>query len=143
MNLFSRRRRGEGTSVQSKQQSQVGDYFGTFLDTLNDRSSAADSSIQGSSSSSQSMTDSTRGSDVVGADRPATSLALLTKAVALMSGSETLPVTDLQTRVGVGFAEFGELISNLHQLGMIDISGDPGAEQIGLTTQGRLFAQMA
>jgi len=143
LNLFARRRRVEGKSVQSKQQSQVGDYFGTFLDTLNDDRSAADSSVQSSSSAAEPGTQPASGADAAALPRPTTSLAMMAKAVRIISSAEAVPVADLQTRVGIGFAEFGELISNLHQLGMVDISGDPGAEQIGLTKQGRLFAQMA
>jgi hypothetical protein len=73
---------------------------------------------------------------------PPASRDLTAKAVSALAGVESMPVAELQSKLALGFTDFGAVISTLHNLGMVVLSGEPGAETIGLTTQGQLFSQM-
>jgi hypothetical protein len=136
--LFSRRRPNEVSRVQSKQ-SQVGDNFGTLLDTLNEGSVSS----QAPSSSSSAASEASSAADAGTPPRPAVSLQTITHAVGKLAGVRATRVADLQAMLGMGFTEFGGLIMNLHQLGLVEISGEPGAETIALTAQGELLSHMS
>lgn len=141
--LFSRRRPNEVSRVQSKQnQSQVGDYTSTILDILNDRAPSSEAAAPSSAAGSESVGDASAASSVVVPPPPTVSLETVAHAVEKLKGVEATRVTDLQAMLGMGFAEFGGLITNLNQLGLVKISGDPGLETIALTPQGEFLSQM-
>jgi len=140
--------------VQTKP-SKVDDYFGTFLETLNsrpaptsptqeDRGDAADTSTEPSQFEDALQSDESSTADSGRSlERPATAtLDLTTRAIGALRTTEKTPVTTFQATLGLGFTEFGELMLTLDGLGLIAIQGAPGSEDIVLTPQGRLLAQM-
>ncbi len=130
--------------MATSRESKVADNFGTFLSTLNDRSVTIDSGVPSASSQATPEDEaSATGTTVPDRAAPNVSLDLVTKAASMLGGANAKSVTDFQAEVGLGFTEFGQLISTLDRLGLVAITGEPGSEAIGLTPQGRIFAQMS
>ena len=110
-------------SKPSQDESQVKDYFGTFLESVKQASPEyPDESPDVSSSASAPDTTSSVGG-----------IAVLT---ALASESSTMPLSKLLDKLQVSVLEMGAILSPLIDSRLIDVTGSPGEEIVSLAPDG-------
>jgi hypothetical protein len=120
---------------QSEPQSQVNDYFGTFLESVKQASPEYPDQAPASSATTGSTgTGSTTGQDVtLAADSPVSAITIL---ATLAAKGPAMPLAELLGTLGIGSMQAGSILSPLIEAKFVTISGDPGSETVELTEDG-------
>jgi hypothetical protein len=105
-------------SKPSDDDSQVKDYFGTFLETV--KQASPDYPETSSSAQSGLPTD----------------VSAISVLVTLASNGEAMPLTTLLTKLGISALQSGSVLSPLIESKFVSITGAPGSETVALTPDG-------
>lgn len=123
-------------------ESQVKDNFSTFLrkasnDWAQQTSSDVGSSAEEAAADAEAATSTTATAERPPAPEP---VDLRMRLVTYLAEKGQAPIADIQSTFGLGFSEVGPLVLKLEAAGLIQVSGQPGVEVVGLTPQGKELA---
>jgi hypothetical protein len=131
--------------VTDPKESQVKDNFSTFLrkasnDWAQQTPSSADEVLPAPEDTSAVPDAATSGT--ASAERPPAPepVDLRMQLVTYLAENGPAPIADIQSTFGLGFTEIGPLVLKLEAAGLIQMSGQPGVEVVGLTPQGKELA---